>query len=862
MHDYPGMLSPGSSGIRGLLRFGAVMIAAAALSTQAANILINPGFEADGGHNASSGTAGWSANGNDCWAEINPSVAHSGNNYYKVWGAFNGAPNIQSFWQDKPCLPTAVFKADGWFYTLSTDNVWSGDGANYSWIEVSFRDASENILALYKSDLFTVANYSPDIWYDFQVTNVCQIVAPYAVTGSTNQLVAPPGTTHVRYQHSLYQLLYGGGSTFLDDAVLNQISGPIPPVLNSVYPGNMLQASNYISFNVTSPSATAINNDGIHLTVNGTDVSGSLIITGTAANKHVVYSGLTPNTFAYAATISVTDTVGLSVSSAMNFDTVHPAYVWEAEDYDFTNGLYINNPLLSSTVQPNSYFGVSGVLGVDYYSTATGQAHFRTGDTTGTGPSGDYARQNFLDAQVTDPSVVDYTVGYIAVNDWFNYTRDIPAGTYNIYARLAGGSGATTVSFDDVSGGVTNNLGVFSFSGSDWGAYHYVALTDTNGNLLPFALSGKKTLRATLTSGGDNMNFFMLVPAVSGLPVLSNIAPTNNAVLASVNTFSFTATPAASTTINNSGIHLSLNGVDVSSSLVISGTGAKNVSCPLLRSNSFYTVVIAVTNSTGSGLSRTVQFDTMSPGNFTVQIEDFDYQGGQYDAVNNGLVPNGYLGQNDSILDVDYHHDTSGSYAYRAGLATEIASDVLLPGYTTDYDVGYFNGGDWGNFTRNYPAGKYLVYGRLAGYSMNTKLSLVTGGLGTTNQTLRQLGTWVANPGGWQVWNWVVLQNNGLPAVVTLGGVSTLRVTSSGNCNANYFMLVPIKGISLSASKAGNNVGISFPTVVGSSYSVYVTTSLGTGTWTLLANITGDGTVKSVSDPVTSGARFYKVTSP
>ena len=844
----------------------------ASLAAQAGNILVNPGFEADGGHSGSSGTAGWTANGGNCWIEINPPVAHSGNNYYKVWGAFNGSPNIQALWQDKPCLPTAVFQADGWVYTLSTDNVWSGDGANLAWIEVSFRDAGNNILALYKSESFNVTNYSPDIWYDLPVTNVCETSPPYGIIGTTNQLVAPAGTTYARYQHNLSQVLWGGGSTFLDDATLNQVSGPVPPAISSVYPGNMLQASNHISFNVTSPSSTPINNSGIQLVVNGTDVSGSLTITGTASSKSVLYTGLTPNTFPYTASIFVTDAVGLTASTTMNFDTIHASYLWEAEDYDFTSGHYLNHPILSSTPQSESYFGTVGVSNVDYGKVGTSGGHvYRSGDPTGTGASGDYARQNFLDAQVTNPAIIDYTVGYIAVNDWLNYTRDYPTGTFNIYARLAGGSGATTLSLDDVTTpGVTNNLGIFAFSGSDWGAYQYVPLVDTNGNLLPFPFNGHRILRTTLTSGGENQNFFMLVPAQTGLPFLSNISPANGTRFASGNTFSFTADSASG--INASGIHLFLNGADVTSSLAISGSAnTKNVSCALLSANNpSYTVVIAVTNTAGSGVTRTVQFDTMSTDNFYVKIQDFDHDGGQWDTVNNGLLPNGYIGQNNNIINCDYYHSATGggAFPYRGpdALATEVTADVPLPGFTvgTDYDVGNFNSGDWGNYTRNYPAGKYLVYGRLAGYSLTAYLDKVTSGWGSTNQTTQRLGTWKANPNGWQNWAWVPLTDSGLvaPVIVTVEGTNTLRVTSGGNANANYFMLVAAQGIRLSAAKSGSNIVISFPTQAGASYRVFYNTSLTSGTWTLLTTVPGDGTVKSVSDPATGSQQYYKVTSP
>ena len=221
-----------------------------------------------------------------------------------------------------------------------------------------------------------------------------------------------------------------------------------------------------------------------------------------------------------------------------------------------------------------------------------------------------------------------------------------------------------------------------------------------------------------------------------------------------------------------------------------------------------------------------------------------------------------------AISNIDYSHPGGGGvYPYRdPGLATEVTSDVPLPGYfaDSDYDVGNFNTGDWGNYTRNYPAGNYFVYGRLAGYSLTAYLDKVTGGGGTTNQTTQRLGTWEANPNGWQSWAWVPLTDPGLvaPVIVTLGGTNTLRITSGGNVNANYFMLVPAQGIQLSAAMSGTNIVISFPTQAGANYRVFSNTSLTGSNWTLVSTVSGDGTVKSASDPVSGNPRYYKVTSP
>src|SRR5262249_44400991 len=143
-----------------------------------------------------------------------------------------------------------------------------------------------------------------DTWFQYQVTNACNPAQPvslgdpyftaYAVTGSVSQLVAPAGTTKVRFRFAYLQASSEGGSCFFDDAVLNQVSGSIPPVISSLYPQNMIfvNPNDGISFNVSSPSANTINNSGIHLLVNGTDVSGNLVINGSASSKSVTYSGL------------------------------------------------------------------------------------------------------------------------------------------------------------------------------------------------------------------------------------------------------------------------------------------------------------------------------------------------------------------------------------------------------------------------------------------------------------------------------------------------------------------------------------------------------------------------------------------
>ena len=107
----------------------------------AANILINSGFEAGSLTN-------WTAFGGNNYSVSDASIAHDGVNYYKVYGQFNSTTNYTGIYQDNPSAPGAIYSADGWAYSLSSDNI---NGQDLIWLEVSFRDASGNALALYRS---------------------------------------------------------------------------------------------------------------------------------------------------------------------------------------------------------------------------------------------------------------------------------------------------------------------------------------------------------------------------------------------------------------------------------------------------------------------------------------------------------------------------------------------------------------------------------------------------------------------------------------------------------------------------------------------------------------------------------------
>ncbi len=204
-----------------------------AIEAGAANVLTNSGFE-------TSGLAGWTTFGPNNFSENTAGLAHGGVNFYKAYGAFIGAQNYTGIYQDNLSAPGAVYSANGWAYTLGSDG-GGIHGQDAVWIEVSFRDASYNALALYRSAVVTGNNLAgfggTNTWFNLQITNQCSftnasapILFPGTITNRAVSLVAPPGTAYVRYQVVFAQGPdNANASMFFDDLTLNQTGGASPP---------------------------------------------------------------------------------------------------------------------------------------------------------------------------------------------------------------------------------------------------------------------------------------------------------------------------------------------------------------------------------------------------------------------------------------------------------------------------------------------------------------------------------------------------------------------------------------------------------------------------------------------------------
>ncbi|MGA1235420.1 MAG: PA14 domain-containing protein [Limisphaerales bacterium] len=282
-----------------------------------------------------------------------------------------------------------------------------------------------------------------------------------------------------------------------------------------------------------------------------------------------------------------------------------------------------------------------------------------------------------------------------------------------------------------------------------------------------------------------------------------------------------------------------------------------------------------VSNPNGSAQSPLMNVMVTATGVFAIEAEDFDYDGGQTIPAASTMP---YLGDAYNGLGafhgVDYNSGNgTDSPVYRGGevLVGGTAAPMAAEGagaqfsmermgewtMTTNYKIGWIDGGDWGNYTRTFPEGNYWVlaassYDGTAANQLNGSLGLVTAGVGTATQTVEKLGNFTA-PGtaGWSRNNLVALTDDGGSiATVSLAGENTIRWNYNSG-DVDYLVFVPA-----SVSEVVEITGI-----VRSGNSVTVTWTGGgeaevsdnlNGPWQATGNTSG--TFTATIDPATSAA--------
>ncbi|HTB84154.1 MAG TPA: glycosyl hydrolase family 28-related protein [Candidatus Sulfotelmatobacter sp.] len=288
-----------------------------------------------------------------------------------------------------------------------------------------------------------------------------------------------------------------------------------PVVIGDIYPDALYQFEPVTGLSFMAFSPNGINAGGITVSLTQTNLLGQGLTSNyTTANGLSVSGSSTLSVTAplvsnmlYNAVIKVTDATGNNATNSMSFDTISPALVFEAEDFDYGGGLYYSNP------QPDAYVNLSGDAGVDYSNGISGQgtASYRPQGLESEG-DGDEPRLAFV-------GLPDYDVGFANVGNWGNYTRAVPAGSYNVYMRAASpnAAAANCVNLSLVTGGwgttaqTTSSLGTFSYVDTgDWQTYVWMPLLNSGS---PVVVNGGavETFRATTLKGGFNVNNYMLV---------------------------------------------------------------------------------------------------------------------------------------------------------------------------------------------------------------------------------------------------------------------------------------------------------------------------------------------------------------
>lgn len=299
--------------------------------------------------------------------------------------------------------------------------------------------------------------------------------------------------------------------------------------------------------------------------------------------------------------------------------------------------------------------------------------------------------------------------------------------------------------------------------------------------------------------------------------------------------------------IPSENISLKLNGRDVSSDLIVTGSpNAKDVTYDQpLKVNSVYKVEISVTNKNGTGIGGTT-FDTIDPAaGMVIEAEDYNFDGGEF--FDNPILCNDFSAVKDDcyfdrqsapnidVFDSNGADDTKpedanddlATYRFLDEFETGPTSDTIRPrfadapaganGEIRDYDVDTLSAGDWANYTRTFEDGNYTVFLRAsAGAEMTVSLGKVTNPT-TPNQSVTPLGTFNLESGGYAFS--ALTDDSGAEIPISLSGTETLRITTDNadnNLLLNYLLLVEAvesqNPATLTISRSGESVDITWDT--------------------------------------------------
>ena len=264
-------------------------------------------------------------------------------------------------------------------------------------------------------------------------------------------------------------------------------------------------------------------------------------------------------------------------------------------------------------------------------------------------------------------------------------------------------------------------------------------------------------------------------------------------------------------------VKLLLNGIDVSGDLAFSGDPTDlEATFSGLQPNQIYRTEIRTLNPAGAVRSKIIIFDTFSADNPTIEVENWNYDGGgfiddpmiSWDEANSYFdrgVEIGVQGVDFMELNTDEGRPNPDEWRIpfegQSMPQTAISQDELRQEYLDaemdDYDLVFFRPGEWVNYTMTLKKGHYQVILKAAVISSGaTTLTLerVIGNATLPDQVTAPVGVFIA-PGGGSSYDWIPATDiSGAPVTVSLNGKSTLRLTKvSGDTRLNYLMFVAME---------------------------------------------------------------------
>ena len=612
------------------------------------------------------------------------------------------------------------------------------------------------------------------------------------------------------------------------------------------------------------PSTIKVFLDGAELTGAAKTKTGTTTTVKWTAAAEYPFNSKHTGQFIYAESNGTSRTNAIDFTIKGQGPTDYPAAsFWiEVEDFDFNKGKYLPVTDTAFGTDPNPYLGGGytepdvtlangAVLDVDYHKpigplnspTELGGYTYRTDikgwlDDAQTQPGYFVPMGGKTDAGIpnTRPGGFTVTVNYNTAwsgGSWYNYTRTVPPGIYNVYLAACHWNdtdpptaGQIDSSLSKVTGGVGTKNQTLQQIGAFYGpaivvgtAESYTQLKAADGT--PAVVKGgKNTFRFTVNAGDSD---YLLFAPISGVPAkISAASPANGSTAKRTEPISVSIEDLSTSVVLNS-VKLILDGQDVTAQA--SPTKPADVTTLLYTPaamwaiGSAHTYIVQFTDSASakSSVTNTFQVSPLgSPGQFVIEAEDFNYDGGKVMPAANTMpyLGGAYAGL-DSVLNVDYlsrnADQTSAGFtpAYR-GITGELFADGQqvcigeMGGAQTDrgswtvspnYKIGWAGNGGWQNFTRTFPAGTYQVYASLATGNNTDEdgtFDLVTSGATTTDQTRLLLGSFKApTTGAWERYILVAMKDpSGALATINLSGTQTVRWNTVGG-DEDFFLFVP-----------------------------------------------------------------------